>query len=111
MKRPSTDTPSSKRSKLEVQQTLYLKNLNDKVNKGLLKHIIYVLFSTYGDVVAILMPPHLRGQAHVILDSKVLANSALRALQKTSIFGKELHIDYAKKKTHFVDELEKDAAL
>lgn len=100
------DAPGAKRLRLEVQQTLYVKNLNDKISKQTVKHTLYLLFSTYGDVIEILMPQKMRGQAHVVLDNKQLANSALRGLQKTRVFGKELQLDYAKTKTKLVQIIE-----
>lgn len=101
------EAPNVKRPRLEVQQTLYVKNLNDKISKHTVKHTLYLLFSTYGDVIEILMPKKMRGQAHVVLDSKALANNALRGLQKTPVFGKELQIDYAKTKSKLVLTIEK----
>ncbi|KAF3987279.1 hypothetical protein FT663_01933 [Candidozyma haemuli var. vulneris] len=101
------EASSTKRSRSEVQQTLYIKNLNDKIPKHTIKHTLYLLFSTYGDVLEISMPKKMRGQAHVVLDCKQSANNALRGLQKTSVFGKELHIDYAKSKTKLVENIER----
>lgn len=108
MPSPHPDEPPAKRIRTEVQQTLYLKNLNDKVNKNVLQHILYVLFSTYGDVLCVMMPPRLRGQAHIVLDTKQLANNAVRGLQGLLLFGKPVIIDYAKTKTHFVENYEKE---
>ncbi|KAK8440983.1 hypothetical protein ACI3LY_000727 [Candidozyma auris] len=108
-KRPNNGGGSNaKRSRSEVQQTIYIKNLNDKIPKHVVRHTLYLLFSTYGDVIEILMPRKMRGQAHVVLDNKASANSALRGLQRTSVFGKELHLDYAKTKTNIVKTIEKE---
>lgn len=101
------DTPN-KRPKLEVQQTLYVQNLNDKVNRSIIKHNIYLFFSTYGDVLDINLK--MRGQAHVIFESKESASRALRGLQDTELFGKPLRIDFAKEKLKCVETAERQIA-
>lgn len=101
------DGSNPKRSRSEVQNTLYLKNLNDKIAKHTVRHTLYLLFSTYGDVLEILMPQKMRGQAHIVFDSKQLANNALRGLQNTIVFGKNLQIDYARSKSNLVKAIEK----
>lgn len=98
----------NKRPRLEVQQTLYLRNLNDQVNRTMLKHTLYLIFSTYGEILEINMK--MKGQAHIVLESQKLASHALRALQGTSVFGKNLVIDYAKKKSVSIEAAEKAIA-
>ncbi|SGZ58226.1 CIC11C00000004742 [Sungouiella intermedia] len=98
------DTPS-KKPRLEVQQTLYVHNLNDKISRSLLKHNLYLLFSTYGDVLDINMK--LRGQAHVIMESKEAAARALKSLLDHPFFGKPLHIDFSKSKSKCIELAER----
>ena len=87
----------NKRVKLEVQQTLYIKNLNDKVNRSMLKHNLFLIFSTYGEILEINMK--MKGQAHVVFESRETASLALKALQDTNVFGKHMHIDFARQKS------------
>lgn len=101
-------TKPSKRSKLEVQQTLYLRNLNDKINRRLLKHTLYLLFSTYGEVFDINM--RLKGQAHIILESKQAAAYALKGLNEVSVCGKKMVIEYAVNKSVAIEVAEKAIA-
>lgn len=98
----------SKRPRLEVQQTLYVQNLNDKINRPILKHNLYLFFSTYGDVLDINLK--MRGQAHVILESKEAAARALRGLHETKLFGKPLRIQFSKTKSKCIEQAEKALA-
>lgn len=49
----------------------------------------------------------LRGQAHVIMDSKETASVCLKALLGTPMFGKHLRIDFSKNKSKLVEQAEK----
>ncbi|KAF5104918.1 hypothetical protein DV451_000311 [Geotrichum candidum] len=82
-------------------ETLYLNNLNDKIKKPDLKIALYMLFSTYGQVISIiaLKTPKMRGQAHVVFNSTAEATAALKALQGFEFFDKPIHIAYAKSKS------------
>lgn len=87
--------------------TLYVKNLNDNVNSLLLKHNLYLLFSTYGDIIDIVMKPgKMRGQAHIIFTKPTLANYALENLQKESFFDKSLDISFSFKKSKIIEEID-----
>lgn len=107
-RRASNAELPSKKPRLEVQQTLYVHNLNDKINRVLLKHNLYLLFSTFGDVVDINMK--MRGQAHVILESKEAAARALKALLDMSVFGKPLRVEFSKTKSKCIEQAEKELA-
>lgn len=94
-----------KRPNTEIQSTLYIHNLNDKVNRKLLKHTLLLLFSTYGDVIDINMK--MRGQAHVVYGSVPSAAAALRDLKGTEIFNKVVKIEYSRSKTKSVEEAQR----
>ncbi|KAF5097708.1 hypothetical protein D0Z00_002309 [Geotrichum galactomycetum] len=85
-------------------ETLYLNNLNDKIKKPDLKTALYMLFSTYGQVISIiaLKTPKMRGQAHVVFNSTVEATTALKALQGFELFDKPVNIAYAKSKSDVI---------
>lgn len=74
------------------QNTLYVNNLNDKINKNDLRTALYMLFSTYGTVVDIvaLKTPKMRGQAHVVFFDPSAAAIAMKALKNFIFFGKEM---------------------
>lgn len=109
LKRAAEDGVSAnKKPRLEVQQTLYIRNLSDKVNRRILKHTLYLLFSTYGEVFDINMK--LKGQAHVILESKQAAAYAIKALNEHTICGKKIIIEYANSKSKIIEVAEKEIA-
>lgn len=92
-----------------ISQTLYIKNLNDKVHHDLIKHSLYLLFSSYGDVIDIVIKPHdrkMRGQAHIILNSNHNATVALKNLQNLEFFGKPLNIAYSNHKSKVIQRAE-----
>lgn len=66
-----------------------------------LKIALYMLFSTYGQVISIiaLKTPKMRGQAHVVFNSTAEATVALKALQGFEFFDKPIHIAFAKSKS------------
>ncbi|KAF0902245.1 hypothetical protein E2562_014481 [Oryza meyeriana var. granulata] len=79
-------------------QTVYLRNLNEKVKKEELKRSLYALCSQYGrilDVVA-LKTPKLRGQAWVVFSEITAATNAFRGLQDFDFYGKRMRVQYAK---------------
>lgn len=80
---PSEHQLDSKKIKLDYKnlkpmQTLYVKNLNTKINKQIMIHNLYLLLSAFGDVISINLK---RGFAFVIFASTNLASLALRTLQ------------------------------
>ncbi|KAF5446623.1 U2 small nuclear ribonucleoprotein B'' 2-like [Juglans microcarpa x Juglans regia] len=85
-------------------QTIYIKNLNEKVKKEELKRSLYALFSQYGrimDVVA-LKTPKLRGQAWVVFMEVTAASNAVRQMQNFPFYDKPMRIQYAKTKSDCV---------
>jgi U2 small nuclear ribonucleoprotein B'' len=80
-----------RRPKLTTNR-LYVRNLDDKLQKEDLKRNLYMLFATYGvilDVVA-LKTMKMRGQAHVVFRDVDSSTQAMRALQGFTFFGKDL---------------------
>lgn len=87
---PTADEPGMPRS------TLYISNLNDQVKISTLRTNLYLLFSTFGEVLRIAMSPKLRGQAFVVLSTVDEANLAMISLKDESFFGKPLRIQFSK---------------
>lgn len=81
--------------------TLYLKNIDWKIKKPLLKRALYFLFSRYGKVleVVVLRRDGLRGQAWVIMEDIPAATAALQAVNGFTFFEKDLVVEYAKEKS------------
>ncbi|EXJ65245.1 hypothetical protein A1O7_01586 [Cladophialophora yegresii CBS 114405] len=92
-------------------QTLFIKNLPEKINKNELKRALYMLFSTYGPVLDIVTSrvgakgQHMRGQAHVVFRDIQTSTQAMRALQGFNLFGKEMTIAYAKGQSNIIPKL------
>ncbi|KMZ73740.1 U1 small nuclear ribonucleoprotein A [Zostera marina] len=85
-------------------QTIYIKNLNEKVKKEELKRSLYALFSQYGrilDVVA-LKTPKLRGQAWVVFSEVTASSMAIRQMQNFPFYDKPMFIQYAKEKSDYI---------
>ncbi|KAJ8650841.1 hypothetical protein MRB53_003864 [Persea americana] len=87
-------------------QTIYIKNLNEKVKKEELKRSLYGLFSQYGrilDVVA-LKTPKLRGQAWIVYGDVTAASAAVRQMQNFPFYDKPMRIQFAKTKSDCVSK-------
>ncbi|KAK4762393.1 hypothetical protein SAY87_013956 [Trapa incisa] len=87
-------------------QTIYIKNLNEKIRKEELKRSLYCLFSQYGrilDVVA-LKTPKLRGQAWVAFSEVTSASNAVRQMQNFPFYDKPMRIQYAKEKSDCISK-------
>ncbi|KAK5110835.1 hypothetical protein LTR62_005546 [Meristemomyces frigidus] len=83
-------------------QSLYIQNLPEKLQKDDLRRELYMLFSTYGpvfDVVA-LKTSKMRGQAHVLFRDVQSASQAMRACQGFELSGREMRISYARSRSN-----------
>ncbi|ORX85641.1 RNA-binding domain-containing protein [Basidiobolus meristosporus CBS 931.73] len=88
-------------------QTIYLRNLNEKVRKDELKMSLYALFSAYGriqDVVA-LKTMKMRGQAFVCFEEITSATAAIRGLQGFHFYDKPMEIQYSKTKSNVIKRM------
>ncbi|KAI0347086.1 RNA-binding domain-containing protein [Trametopsis cervina] len=95
-------------SSAQPNTTLYIKNLNDKVQKEELRHQLFALFTTYGrviDVVA-LKTQKMRGQAFIVFSDLAGATAALRACEGIVFYDKPMHIEYAKTKSYATSKRE-----
>ncbi|PSN60412.1 U2 small nuclear ribonucleo protein B [Corynespora cassiicola Philippines] len=89
-------------------RTLYVKNLPDQLRKDDLKRNLYMLFATYGvilDIVA-LKTMKMRGQAHIVFRDVESSTQALRALQGSQFFGRDMQIFYGRGKSHIIQKLD-----
>jgi len=101
--------------------TLYINNLNDKINKEELKSQLFALFTTYGKIIDIVASKSqkMRGQAFLVFTDLAGATSAMRACEGMMFYDKPLvsnqinsrkssyltilqkkHVDYAKSKSY-----------
>lgn len=81
-----------------ASNTLYCKNLNDKINKKQLKIILFELFVQFGIVekITIRGGDKFRGQAFVLFQDINSAVNAINSINGINILGKPIQIEYAK---------------
>jgi hypothetical protein len=72
--------------------TLYVNNLNDKVNKEELRLQLFALFTTYGKIIDIVASKsqQMRGQAFLVFTDLAGATSAMRACEGMDFYDKPL---------------------
>lgn len=72
--------------------TLYINNLNDKINKEELRTQLYALFTTYGKVVDVIASkgPKMRGQAFLVFTDLASATTAMRACEGMVFYDKPM---------------------
>jgi U2 small nuclear ribonucleoprotein B'' len=85
-------------------QTLYIKNLPDKLKKDELVRNLYLFLSPYGSILDIvaMRSDGMRGQAFVVFSDMVTAANAMREAQNNQFFNKQIVIQYAQKKSNAV---------
>jgi RNA recognition motif-containing protein len=72
--------------------TLYINNLNDKINKDEIRSQLYALFTTYGKLIDVVATktPKMRGQAFLVFTDLPSATAALRACDGMVFYNKPL---------------------
>ncbi|CCF60456.1 hypothetical protein KAFR_0K01000 [Kazachstania africana CBS 2517] len=84
----------------EAKSTLYVNNLNTKVNSKKLRVNLYLLFSIYGEVLKVSTNFRKeRGQAFITMKGVDDANLALLSLNDEMFFDKKLHVEFSKNDT------------
>jgi U2 small nuclear ribonucleoprotein B'' len=78
--------------RVQPNQSLYLQNLPEKLQKPDLKRSLYMLFSTFGPIldVTAVKSSKMRGQAHVLFRDIHAATQAMRACQGMDFYGREM---------------------
>lgn len=89
---------------LPPNQTLYVNNLNDKINPETLKKSLREVFAAFGSIMDIIAMKSLkrRGQAWIIFKEVSSANNALRSLQGFPFYNKPMRLNFAKTKSDAV---------
>ncbi|KAG1820242.1 uncharacterized protein BJ212DRAFT_1458191 [Suillus subaureus] len=82
--------------------TLYINNLNDKINKDEMRTQLYALFTTFGKVIDVIASkgPKMRGQAFLVFTDLASATTAMRACEGMVFYDKPMRITYAKSKSY-----------
>lgn len=91
-------------SDLPPNQTLYVNNLNDKINVETLKKSLREVFAAFGGIIDIIAMKSLkrRGQAWIIFKEPSSATNALKSLQGFPFYNKPMRINYARTKSDVV---------
>lgn len=77
---------------LQPRETLYLNNINEKVNTDLVKRMLYMVFSQYGKVQEVIAKRgnKTRGQAWVVFSDVAAATNAMRGKQGFNFYDRPL---------------------
>jgi U2 small nuclear ribonucleoprotein B'' len=72
--------------------TLYINNLNDKINKEEIRIQLYALFTTYGKVIDVIASkgPKMKGQAFLVFTDLASATTAMRACEGMVFYDKPM---------------------
>ncbi|KAE8234927.1 hypothetical protein CF326_g43 [Tilletia indica] len=81
-----------------ANETVYIRNLNEKVKLPVLKETLTNLFSLYGDVLSVTAHANvrMRGQAFVALGNKKAAHKAVKEVQGFPLYGRPVQVSFAK---------------
>lgn len=87
-----------------VNQTLYVRNLDERTHVDRMKLMLYTVFSRYGSVLDVVCNRRIaaRGQAWIAFRDAAQAVEARKAMQGKELFGKEMDIHFAKSKSDVV---------
>lgn len=81
----------------DPSHTLYITNLNTHITATKLKQNLYILFSTYADVIKIHYPRKgYRGQGWVVFSSADEAAACLSKLEGVTIFERDMRLQWAR---------------
>lgn len=102
--RPPAQPQAPPSAPLPPNQTLYVNNLNDKINTETLKKSLREVFTAFGGILDVIAMKSLkrRGQAWIIFKETSSATNALKSLQGFPFYNKPMRINYAKTKSDAV---------
>ncbi|KAF2239963.1 RNA-binding domain-containing protein [Viridothelium virens] len=89
-------------------QTVYVRNLEERVKPEELKEALNEVFSTFGTIIDIVAKRNLRakGQAFVVYDSVESAQEAIDEIQGFELFEKPMQLDFARTKSDAIVQQE-----
>jgi U2 small nuclear ribonucleoprotein B'' len=89
---PPGSNNTALQQRIPPNQSIYVQNLPEKIQKDDLRRELYILFSTYGPVIDVtaLKNAKMRGQAHVLFKDVQCATQAMRSCQGFDFFGREM---------------------
>jgi len=95
-------------SDLPPNLTLYVNNLNDKINVETVKKSLREVFAAFGGIVDIVAMKSLkrRGQAWIIFREVSAATNALKSLQGFPFYNKPMRINFARSKSDAIAKVD-----
>ncbi|EDL42313.1 U2 small nuclear ribonucleoprotein B'', putative [Plasmodium vivax] len=89
-------------------QTLYVNNLEEKVNVQDLRDLLFEFFCPYGNVLDVVIKKanQSRGQAFVVFNTVASSTLAYKHLKGKLFLNKHININYAKTKSRIIEKLE-----
>jgi len=86
--------------------TVYVKNLNEKINMTELKKSLYHVFSPHGKILELHAQKlnKLRGQAWIIYEDEASAVKAVETMANYSFYGKPMRVNFAKVKSDLISK-------
>ncbi|SOV14523.1 U2 small nuclear ribonucleoprotein B'', putative [Plasmodium sp. gorilla clade G2] len=89
-------------------QTLYVNNLEDKINVNDLKFLLYEFFCPYGNIIDINIKKNYkgRGQAFIVFNNIASSTLAYKNLKGKLFLNKNININYAKTKSRIIQKLD-----
>jgi len=93
---------------IKPSNSLYLKNLNDKIRRSETKKSLYSLFSLYGPILDLVAKKSqkMRGQAFVVFKYIDSAVNAHTDLQNFDFYGKKMIVEFAKTKSDIIAKMD-----
>jgi len=100
------DTTQRAVENLAPNCTVYVHNLNEKVNKEELKKSLYHVFSPHGKILEIHAQKlyKLRGQAWIIYEAEADAVKAVQSMAGYSFYGKPMRVNFSRVKSDVVSK-------
>ncbi|KXN69339.1 RNA-binding domain-containing protein [Conidiobolus coronatus NRRL 28638] len=97
--KPRNETPN---------ETLYLNNINEKIQLPVLKRVLTQMFQTVGKVLDVKLSKSLRkkGQAFIVFEKVEDAEKAIEVFNGIALYNKELVVQYARQKSDIIVEKE-----
>ncbi|CAD6190729.1 unnamed protein product [Caenorhabditis auriculariae] len=91
---------------IKPNHTIYINNLSDRVKKDELKKSLHMIFTQFGEIIAVMSfrTDKMRGQAHVVFKEVSSASNAMRAMQGFPFYEKPLRIQYAKEDSDVISK-------
>ena len=96
--------PEAATADIPPRETIYVNNLNERINLEELKKSLYAAFSQFGPIldVVCLKSFRMRGQAFIVFRDLTSATTAVRQMQGFPFYDKPMRIAFAKAKSDVV---------